>query len=278
MKRRRLIFTAAVVVVALVMLFGCGACCLLSAHRCSPKPGPADEPKPQHPVFSANGITHEVYEFGGSGPDVILLHELPGFSLDTIKLARRLTGEGYNVHVPLIFGKFNDSDAAIAGFKKCFNELNCVSNGDSPFAGWLRELIAKRYAGHNVVVIGMCFTGSVALEVADAPHVTAVVMAQPSLPLPFTRWQRRKIGVTETHAEKIKTAGTPILAMRFSEDCMASRDRFATLHSTFDPNHQIEFEEIDSTTCKEKHATLTSDFSEQAYAHLKKFLAAHAKP
>ena len=67
-------------------------------------------------------------------------------------------------------------------------------------------------------------TGSIALQVADAPGVTAVVMAQPSLPLPLTRWQRPKIGVTDEHAENIKT---PILAMRYSEDCMATRERFA---------------------------------------------------
>ncbi|HXA16911.1 MAG TPA: dienelactone hydrolase family protein [Thermoanaerobaculia bacterium] len=275
MKHRRLMIVVLVIIVALVMLFGCGACCMISAHRCAVKvEGSEAEPTPQ--PFSANGITHNVYDFGSTGPDVILLHELPGLSIDTVTLARKLTGEGYSVHVPLIFGTFSDKDATKEGFKKCFNEFNCLGNGDSRFAGWLRELIRQRYAGRHVVVIGMCFTGSVALEVADAPGVVAVVMAQPAVPLPLTRWQRAKISVTDEHAAKIKSTGTPILAMRFSEDCMAARERFTTLRSTF-PASQIEFEEIDSSKCHEAHATLTGDFSEQAYAHLKAFLKKHAK-
>jgi dienelactone hydrolase len=276
MKRRRLLLALLVVVVALVMLFGCGACCVLSKHRCAPKTDPSAVTEPDPRPFSANGITHKVYDFGGNGPDVILLHELPGFSPDTIKLIDKLKEEPqkYNIHVPLIFGDFNTPDARRQGFEKCFSELNCLGNGDSPFAGWLRALIAERYKGRNVVVIGMCLTGSVALEVADAPGVIAVVMAQPSLPLPFTRWQRSKIGVTDKHAEKITT---PILAMRYSKDCMASSDRFDTLRTKFHAP-QIEFEEVPSAQCKATaHATLTSDYSPQAYAHLTKFLRDHAK-
>lgn len=276
MKRRRLILVLLLIVVALILLFGCGACCVLSPHRCAPKTQPAEVPEPEHPAFSANGITHDVYEFGGSGPDIILLHELPGFSPDAIKLIDRLKAEPekYNVHVPLIFGGFNDGHAALKGFKKCFNEFNCLGNGDSRFAGWLRALIAERYQGRKVVVIGMCMTGSIALEVADAPGVAAVVMAQPSLPLPLTRWQRPKIGVTDEHAANIKT---PILAMRYSEDCMATKERFATLKATF-PATQIEFEEVPSAQCRATaHATLTGDFSPQAYAHLTKFLREHAR-
>lgn len=276
MKRRRWIFVLLVFVVALILLFGCGACCMLSPHRCAPRTKPDVVTPPDHPAFSANGITHDVYEFGGSGPDIILLHELPGFSPDTLTLIKRLKDEPehYNVHVPLIFGDFNSSDAAGDGFKKCFNEFNCLGNGDSRFAGWLRALIAQRYQGRKVVVIGMCMTGSIALEVADAPGVTAVVMAQPSMPLPLTRWQRPKIGVTDEHAAKIKT---PILAMRYSEDCMATKERFATLKAKF-PASQIEFEEVPSAQCRATaHATLTGDYSPQAYAHLTKFLRERAR-
>src|SRR5258708_40253570 len=124
MKHRRLMIVVLVIIVALVMLFGCGACCMISAHRCAVKAeGSEAEPTP-HP-FSANGITHNVYDLGSTGPDVILLHELPGLSFDTVTLARKLTGEGYAVHVPLIFGKFSDNDATQEGFRKCLNEFNC---------------------------------------------------------------------------------------------------------------------------------------------------------
>jgi dienelactone hydrolase len=272
MKRRRLILVLLLIVVALILLFGCGACCVMSAHRCAKETIWTDVAKPSHQAFSANGITHEVYEFGTTGPDIVLLHELPGFSPDTIKLAGKLRDAGYKVHVPLIFGDFNTKGATLAGFGKCLDEFNCLSGGDSPFAGWLRALILARYP-NGVIVVGMCMTGSTALQVADTKGVNAVVMAQPSLPLPLTRWHRPKIGVTDEHAALIKT---PILAMRFSEDCLATRERFITLGKKFSAP-QIEFEVIDSTKCREAHATLTGDFSTQAYAHLTKFLREHAK-
>src|SRR3954447_19492135 len=128
MKRRRLILVAVIIVAALILLSGCGACCMLSPHRCAKKTDPATVVAPKPEPFTANGITHEVYEFGGSGPDVILLHELPGFSPDTITLVNRLKAEpeNYHVHVPLIFGDFNSGDAVFEGFKKCFNEFNCL--------------------------------------------------------------------------------------------------------------------------------------------------------
>jgi dienelactone hydrolase len=275
MKRRRWILALFVIIVALFMLFGCGACCMLSPHRCAEKTKRIELPIPANTPFPANGITHCVFEFGTTGPDVILLHELPGFTPATIKLAVKLGKAGYKVHVPLIFGDFNTKGATLAGFGKCFfSEFNCLGNGESRFAGWLRALIAARYQ-HGVIVVGMCMTGSTALQVADAPGVTAVVMAQPSLPLPLTRWQRPKIGVSDKHAAKIKT---PILAMRYSEDCMATRERFATLKATF-PATQIEFEEVPSAQCRAAaHATLTGDYSEQAYAHLITFLSTHTKP
>src|SRR5947209_5631410 len=155
MKRRRWILALLVIIVTLFMLFGCGACCILSPHHCAEKTKDIELTMQPTPGFPANGITHEVYEFGTTGPDVILLHELPGFTPATIKLAVKLGKAGYKVHVPLIFGDFNTKDATLAGFGKCvFSEFNCLGNGESRFAGWLRALIAARYQ-HGVIVIGM---------------------------------------------------------------------------------------------------------------------------
>src|SRR5437667_243838 len=119
MKRRLLLLAVLLIIAALVMLFGCGACCVLSKHRCAGEKEIVEaEPKPE--PFSANGIKHQIYDFGGNGPDVILLHELPGLSGETIELAKNLgrEPEHYSVHVPLIFGGFNDNHAKWKGFGK----------------------------------------------------------------------------------------------------------------------------------------------------------------
>lgn len=272
MRRRKLLYSLLLISAASLALFGAGACCLFTAHRCAAH-ATGHETPPVAEAFTAGGISHDVYTFGQGGPEIILLHELPGLSLETVTLAKKLAAGGYTVHVPLIFGEFAGGDATIKGFGKCFSEFHCFGNGESHFAGWLRALIAQRYTGRNLAVVGMCLTGSVALEVADAPGVAAVVMAQPSLPLPLTRWQRSKIGMDRDRAKRITT---PILAIRFSEDCLASRERFRTLREVF-PANQIEFEEIDSKKCPKAHATLTGDFSPQAYAHLVTFLKAHLR-
>ncbi|MEK6373933.1 MAG: dienelactone hydrolase family protein [Acidobacteriota bacterium] len=274
--KRRLWFAVLVVVVLAVLTFGRGVWCILTPHRCSKRTNEAlAAVKPER--FAANGIRHDVYVYRGprGGPDVILLHELPGLSRDTVRLAERLVDAGYTVHVPLIFGEYGHA-TLLQALGKC-GEFNCLGDGDSRFAAWLRDFMSsKGMAKRGVAVIGMCMTGSAALEVADAPGVRAVVMSQPAMPLPISRWHRPKIGVTDEHAESIKRAGTPILAMRFSKDCMSPPERFETLRKRFDPK-KIHLEEIPSGPCRHAHALLTGDFSPAAFGHLERFLNTNLK-
>jgi hypothetical protein len=64
--------------------------------------------------FSSNGISHRVY-LKGVGPDVLLMHELPGMTPQFINLARTVADAGFTVHLPLFFGEPGQELAATSG-------------------------------------------------------------------------------------------------------------------------------------------------------------------
>jgi dienelactone hydrolase len=55
-------------------------------------------------TFTHDVRTHDVYR-AGSGPAVIVIHELPGIHPGMVEFARRLIGEGYTVWLPSLFGR-----------------------------------------------------------------------------------------------------------------------------------------------------------------------------
>jgi len=62
----------------------------LAAYRCTP--------------FTVNDSVHNLY-CRGSGPAVVVLHELPGLDYGAVALADRLIGTGYTVYLPHLFGR-----------------------------------------------------------------------------------------------------------------------------------------------------------------------------
>src|SRR6478672_5707834 len=55
-------------------------------------------------TFTHDARTHDVYR-AGSGPAVIVIHELPGIHPGMVEFARRLIGAGYTVRLPSLFGR-----------------------------------------------------------------------------------------------------------------------------------------------------------------------------
>src|SRR5918996_4505125 len=51
-----------------------------------------------------NGVTRTVYR-GGSGPAVIVIHEIPGLHPGVIGFGRRLIAAGMTVYFPSLFGE-----------------------------------------------------------------------------------------------------------------------------------------------------------------------------
>lgn len=137
------------------------------------------------PEFQAFELTHDrsTYEVfrGGSGPAVLVLHEIPGLHAGVIDFARRLIAAGYTVYLPSLYGRpgapANGRESLRSIVQICVaREFTKLANRTSPIVGWLRALAASAYrecGGPGVGVVGMCFTGGFALATALEPSVVA---------------------------------------------------------------------------------------------------------
>lgn len=181
----------------------------------------------------------------GTGPAVILMHELPGMIPECVDLARRIAEAGFTVYLPLLFGQPNRplSIPGMLGFtaQLCISqEFYCFAkHRSSPITIWLRALCRKAKAdcgGAGVGVIGMCLTGGFALALMADESVIAPVASQPSLPFGVTPGQKAALGVSPEALATAQTRaarGVPLLALRFSEDKISPPEKFQTLRTAF---------------------------------------------
>jgi dienelactone hydrolase len=200
--------------------------------------------------FADGGIRHPVYR-DGTGPGVLLLHELPGMSDACIRLADLVMREGYTVYLPLFFGQPGQSSglkgmASVLCLRREFNLF--ATDRSSPISAWLLALcrrIKTECGGKGVGAIGMCLTGGIVLSLLVDDTVLAPVLSQPALPLllPFpgvspVDARKRALGISpDVLAEAVKrSAMAPILGYRFQTDTTCPRERFETLRQTFGEN------------------------------------------
>ena len=98
--------------------------------------------KPDLPsfTFEHQGITHPVFTIG-TGPGVLLKHELPGMTPQCLGLARRLTEEGYKVYLPLFFGRVGRRSNWVGNLWCVRREFSLwAADETSPIVDWLRAL------------------------------------------------------------------------------------------------------------------------------------------
>jgi dienelactone hydrolase len=55
-------------------------------------------------TFTHQGRSHQVYR-AGTGPAVIVIHEIPGIHPGMVTFAQRLLQAGYTVYLPSLFGR-----------------------------------------------------------------------------------------------------------------------------------------------------------------------------
>lgn len=228
--------------------------------------------------FTGAGLTHDCYQ-KGDGPGVILVPEIPGVTPEVLGLADHLVAQGFTVVVPSPFG--TPGRPMTGGYTAGVLARLCVAsefrafatNARRPFADWLRALardVAARTPGPGVGVIGMCFTGGFALAAAVDDVVLAPVVSQPSVPMPLGAARRRDPGLSEdelaTVVQRTTEAGLCVLGLRFSEDTVAGRERFATLRARL--GDAFEVIELDSSPgnpdgfTKRAHSVLTAEVRE----------------
>ncbi|OBH08236.1 dienelactone hydrolase [Mycobacterium sp. E2699] len=228
--------------------------------------------------FTGGGYSHDVYR-KGSGPGVVLIPEIPGIHPGVLGLGNHLVDNGFTVAIPSLFGE--PGKPKTGGYILSSIARACVAREFAAFATdkqrpvslFLRALARDLNAstpGKGVGVIGQCFTGGFALAAAVDDSVLAPVLSQPSVPLPLGRARRADPGLSEpelaTVADRCANDGLCALALRFSEDNVVPRERFAALKERL--GDAFEVIEIDSSPgnsggfAKGAHSVLTDEVRE----------------
>jgi dienelactone hydrolase len=219
-------------------------------------------------TFTADGVVYPTYR-RGTGPGVIVVHELPGITPEVVAFADEVVDAGFTVVLPHLFGTpgapLNVRTIATTLPRVCVNrEFNKLAVGrTSPVATWLRALARDLHAelgGIGVGALGMCFTGGFALAMMVDPAVAAPVVAQPSLPFPIGRARADDLNLDPADLAAVKAraaAGCPVLGVKYAEDA-GSGTRFDRLDRELGPAfRRIELE-------GKGHATLTLQRQQRA--------------
>jgi dienelactone hydrolase len=226
--------------------------------------------------FSSGPWTRPVYR-RGSGPAVIVIHEMPGLHPLVIRFAERVAAAGMTVFCPVLFGvagrpaSHPGSALTMLGGMCVRREFNAWAAGkSSPIVDWLRALARQAHAecgGRGVGAVGMCFTGGFALAMMTEPAVVAPVLSQPSLPM-----GRKNAGGIDASAAEVACArrrfeeeDLSMIGLRFYGDPFVPDARFETLKREFgDRFEAIEIDPKDAAPgpLKHPHSVLTINLAE----------------
>jgi dienelactone hydrolase len=187
--------------------------------------------------FTHGGVTHETFR-KGSGPGVIVIHEVPNIYPKVIHFGNEVVDAGFTVIMPSLFGTpgapLTRTAPLIAIARGCVNREFTVwaTNKTSPIATWLRALakdLHEQIGGPGVGAIGMCFTGGFALAMMVEKHTVAPVLSQPSLPFAIPRTDKGgNLGLDPADLAAVKASDCPVMGLRYTED-PAVGTRFDTL-------------------------------------------------
>ena len=215
----------------------------------------------------------------GSGPAVIIIHEMPGLHPLVIAFADRVAAAGMTVYCPSLFGDPGRpvspgyALSTIAWTICIRREFNAwATDKSSPIVDWLRALARKAHAdcgGKGVGAVGMCFTGNFALAMMTEPAVVAPVLSQPSLPLAGKNPRRGAgIGVSDKEIacarQRFEDEDLSMIGLRFTSDTFVPDARFETFRREFgDRFEAIELSDADAAPAQmAPHSVLTLHLKE----------------
>jgi len=184
-----------------------------------------------------DGVTRAVYR-RGTGPAVLVMHEMPGLHPKVIAFARRVIDAGFTVFMPSLIG--TPGREPTAGYAMGSMLRACVAREfatwalarTSPIVAWLRALAKDAHrdcGGPGVGAVGMCLTGGFALAMMVDDVMVAPVLSQPSLPFPISAARRRDLGVSDADLAIIRKRDVCVMGLRFSADRLSPPERFARL-------------------------------------------------
>ncbi len=222
-------------------------------------------------------VTHPTYR-KGTGPGVVVIHEIPGMTPEVIGFGQEVVDAGFTVVMPHLFGT-PEAPLGARSMLEAFPRV-CVSREftklatgvTTPVAGWLRSLARELHdelGGPGVGALGMCFTGGFALAMMVDTSVVAPVLAQPSAPFPVGRRRAADLNLGPADLAKVKqraAAGCEVLGLRFRGD-VAVGTRFETLTRELGAAFlKVEFE-------GRQHSTLTTHRQQEGVDRVLSFFA-----
>ena len=223
-----------------------------------------------------DGMTRPTYR-KGTGPGVIVIHELPGITPAVIAFAEEVVASGFTVVMPHLFGRpetpSNAGTTASAMIQVCTSaEFTKLATGvTAPMSTWLRDLartLHTELGGRGVGALGMCFTGGFALAMMVDEAVAAPVVAQPAVPFAVTKKRGADLNLSPADTEAVvarAAAGCQVLGLRYRAD-RATGTRFDVLQNLLGDNFiGVEFE-------GKGHATLTEHRQQEAVDRVLAFL------
>lgn len=194
----------------------------------------------QHAQVTYEGETKDVYK-QGSGPGVVVIHEIPGITPAVAAFGQEVVDAGYTVWMPSLVG--TPGRAISRGYTMASVLRVCISREfatwatgrTSPVTAWCRALAAdlhRETGGPGVGAVGMCFSGGFALAMMVDDTIAAPVLSQPSLPFAIGRSRSANLGLDATDLARVRERvvdGCAVLGLRYRGDKLVGT-RFATLH------------------------------------------------
>jgi dienelactone hydrolase len=232
-----------------------------------------------HSAFTHEDVTHETYR-KGSGPAVVVVHEIPGITPKVLEFAERVVAQGFTVVMPLLVGEVVREPSA--GYIASSMSKICISrefttmamHKTSPIISWLRALarqIHSEVGGIGVGAVGMCFSGGFALGMMVDDIMVAPVLSQPSMPFAVGAHRSADLNLSPSDEARIverAQAGCQVLGLRFTGDKLVGT-RFNSLRDLLgDAFIAVEFE----SSSKQDHSVLTEQIQEDGVARVLEFL------
>jgi dienelactone hydrolase len=192
-------------------------------------------------TFTAATLTRDTYR-KGSGPVVIVVHEIPGITPAVERFSDDVVNAGFTVVMPNLVGtagqEVSGKYIASSMLKVCISKefTNMALQKTSPIIAWLRALarsLHQEVGGKGVGAVGMCFSGGFALGMMVDDIMIAPVLSQPSMP--FTVGKARGADLNLSPADAIVVAqraadGCQVLGLRFTQDKLVG-NRFDSLRT-----------------------------------------------
>ena len=191
--------------------------------------------------FTAATLTRDTYR-KGSGPVVIVVHEIPGITPAVERFADDVVNAGFTVVMPNLVGtpgqEVSGKYIASSMLKVCISKefTNMALQKTSPIIAWLRALarsLHQEVGGKGAGAVGMCFSGGFALGMMVDDIMVAPVLSQPSMP--FTVGKARGADLNLSPDDAVVVAqraanGCEVLGLRFTQDKLVG-NRFDSLRT-----------------------------------------------